>query len=46
MNENVNDQDVLLVADKKDNKLKVVEGMGKDGKLKTLSSNKKMKPCS
>lgn len=41
MNENVNDQDVLLVADKKDNKLKVVEGMGEDGKLKTLSSNKK-----
>lgn len=41
MNENVNDQDVLLVADKKDNKLKVVEGMGEDGKLKTLAPNKK-----
>ena len=41
MNENVNDQDVLLVADKKDNKLKVVEGMGEDGKLKNLAPNQK-----
>ena len=32
MNENVNDQDVLLVTDKNDNKSKVVEGMGEDGK--------------
>jgi len=37
MNEYVNDQDVLLVANKKDNKLNVVAGMGEDGKLKTLS---------
>ena len=37
MNENLNDQNVLLVADKKDSKLKVVEGMGEDGKLKSVS---------
>jgi len=41
MNENLNDQDVLLVADKKDNKLKVVEGMGEDGILKTHTPNQK-----
>ena len=41
MNENVNDQDVLLVTDKKDNKLKVVERIGEDGKLKTHAPNQK-----
>jgi len=41
MNENVNDQDVLLVADKNDNKLNVVEGMGDVGELKTNTPNQK-----
>lgn len=37
MNENVNDQDVLLVTDKKGNGLDVVSEIGKDGKLKSVS---------
>lgn len=44
MNENVNDHDVLLVADKKDNKLNVVSGMDENGKLKSVSPNRKNEP--
>jgi len=44
MNENVNDQDVLLVADKKDNKLDVVAGIGKNGKIKSVSPKPENEP--
>src|SRR5665647_3945854 len=44
MNENVNDQDVLLVADKKDNKLKVVAGIDKNGKIKSVSPKPENEP--
>lgn len=44
MNENVNDQDVLLVADKKDNKLDVVSEIGKDGKMKSVSPKPENEP--
>lgn len=37
MNENVNDQDVLLVTDKKGKGMDVVSGIGKDGKMKSVS---------
>lgn len=44
MNENVNDQDVLLVTDKKDNKLDVVAGIGKNGKIKSVSPKPENEP--
>jgi len=44
MNENVNDQDVLLVADKKDNKLDVVAGIDKSGKIKSVSPKSENEP--
>jgi len=44
MNENVNDQDVLLVADKKDNKLDVVAGIDKSGKIKSVSPKPENEP--
>jgi len=44
MNENVNDQDVLLVADKKNNKLDVVSEIGKDGKIKSVSPKPENEP--
>jgi len=44
MNENVNDQDVLLVTDKKGNGMEVVSGIGKDGKMKSVSPKTKNEP--
>ncbi|MBV5283626.1 MAG: DUF3945 domain-containing protein [Paludibacter sp.] len=44
MDEKLNDQDVLLVADKKDDKLNVVTGMGEDGKLKSVSPKPENEP--
>ncbi|MDR3652351.1 MAG: DUF3945 domain-containing protein [Paludibacter sp.] len=44
MDENLNDQDVLLVADKKNNKLDVVAGMGEDGKIKAVSPKSENEP--
>jgi hypothetical protein len=44
MNENVNDQDVLLVTDKKGNGMEVVSGIGKDGKMKSVSPKAKNEP--
>jgi len=44
MNENANDQDVLLVADKKDNKLDVVAGIDKNGKIKSVSPKPENEP--
>jgi len=44
MNENANDQDVLLVADKKDNKLDVVAGIDKSGKIKSVSPKPENEP--
>src|ERR1035437_372416 len=44
MNENVNDQDVLLVADKKDNKLDVVTGIDKNGKIKSVGPKPENEP--
>lgn len=44
MNENVNDQDVLLVANKKDNKLDVVAGIDKNGKIKAVSPKPENEP--
>jgi len=44
MNENVNEQDVLLVADKKDNKLDVVAGIDKNGKIKSVSPKSENEP--
>ena len=37
MNENVNDQDVLLVTDKTGKEMDIVSGIGKDGKMKSVS---------
>ena len=44
MNENVNDQDVLLVTDKKDNKLDVVARIGKNGKIESVSPKPENEP--
>jgi len=44
MNENVNDQDVLLVTDKKGKGLEVVSENGKDGKIKSVSPKAKNEP--
>lgn len=44
MNEKVNDQDVLLVTDKKGNGLNVVSEIGKDGKMKSVSPKPENEP--
>ncbi|MFA5044927.1 MAG: DUF3945 domain-containing protein [Paludibacter sp.] len=44
MNENVNDQDVLLVTDKKGKGMDVVSGIGKDGKMKSVSPKAENEP--
>lgn len=44
MNENLKDQDVLLVAEKDSNKLKVVTGMNEDGTPKTIDAKQKNEP--
>jgi hypothetical protein len=44
MNENVNDQDVLLVTDKKGKGMDVVSGTGKDGKMKSVSPKAENEP--
>ena len=44
MNENVNDQNVLLVTDKKGNGMEVVSGIGKEGKMKSVSPKAKNEP--
>jgi hypothetical protein len=44
MEKNVKDQDVLLVKEKDSNELKVVSGMDKDGKLKTVNSTAENEP--
>ena len=44
MNENVNDQNVLLVTDKKGKGMDVVSGIGKDGKMKSVSPKAENEP--
>jgi len=44
MNENLNDQDVLLVTDKKGQELEVVTENGKVGKMKSVSPKTKNEP--
>jgi hypothetical protein len=44
MDKNVKEQDVLLVKEKNSNELKVVSGMDKDGKLKTVKPTAENEP--